>query len=88
MIVTPKYALVVPTGQPNPSVIKIDLSTLTSELVVYKPVDNWKSTTPSYMHQMENGNILFGMGYNLFIVDNENILNIKQIIPKGNPENH
>lgn len=86
MITTNNYALFVQSSKTQPTLMKINFATMKMEDVTYDVVDGWDTSSDYYIRKIGNGKIAFGMGYSLFIVDDQT-LKPTQIVPRGSENN-
>jgi hypothetical protein len=70
MIVTSKYALIGKNNQPQPTLKKLNFETMKLETIVYEPVSDWVNDYLINLADLKNGDIAFGVGYHVFILNN------------------
>jgi ABC-type siderophore export system fused ATPase/permease subunit len=70
MIVTSKYALIGKNNQPQPTLKKLNFETMKLETIVYEPIGDWVNIYPINLADLKNGDIAFGVGYYVFILNN------------------
>jgi hypothetical protein len=70
MIITSKYALIGKINQPQPTLKKLNFETMKLKTIVYEPVDDWVNIGKNYLADLKNGDIAFGIGFHVFILNN------------------
>lgn len=88
MITTSKYALAAQFSEKEnrPVLKKLNFATMKLETIFLERPDNWEARRPIILEDFRNGDIAFGQGYHLFILNNET-LEVKQTLTgKASPE--